>query len=101
MTTLVLHLGFFNIQTQEVDKIKRRCANNTCSLDVILIAFFANSTVLSVVLPIITELVNTSIFNSHFYQECLHEDLQSGCKIGTSKDRDSHLADKNRRRDKI
>ncbi|XP_056001997.1 uncharacterized protein LOC130049040 [Ostrea edulis] len=66
----VPNLGSFKIQTQEnVDKVVRSCANKACSLDATPTALLKNSTVLSVVLPTITELVNTSLSTGVFPNE--------------------------------
>ena len=63
----VPHLSFFKVQTQkELEKVIRGCASKTCSLDAIPTALLKNSSILSVVLPTITELVNTSLSTGVF-----------------------------------
>ena len=63
----VPHLSSFKVQTQkELEKVISGCASKTCSLDAIPTALLKNSSILSVVLPTITELVNTSLSTGVF-----------------------------------
>ena len=63
----VPHLSSFKVKTQkESEKVIRGHTSKTCSIETIPTAHLKNSTILSVVLPIITELVNTSVSTGVF-----------------------------------
>ena len=54
---------------KKLEKVIRGCAYKTCSLDAIPTALLKNSAILSVVLPNITELVNTSLSTGVFLND--------------------------------
>lgn len=60
-------LQTLKVQTRkEMDKVNKRWASKTCSLDAIPTALLKNSSIFPIVLPIITDLMNASVSTGIF-----------------------------------